>query len=75
MVCFVLNRSSTCNDSNLLFTLKKENAKNPSEVLANLTNYGNGFASPKIVWENGNIPQFIPLQPLVDNTLPKDSGW
>jgi len=74
VVCFVTNRSQKCKDSNLLFTLKRENAENSREVLANMTDFGQGQAGPeKIIYEGDEIyPEFISLQKLVDRDLPAD---
>lgn len=74
VVCFVLNRSSTCNDSNLLFTLKQENAQNPRLVLAKLTNFGRGKAGSDVTVYEKEPPQFISLEKLVNDTLPPDTG-
>jgi len=73
VVCFVLNRSSTCNDSNLLFTLKQENAQNPRLVLAKLTNFGRGQAGSYVTVYEKEPPQFISLEKLVNDTLPTDT--
>ncbi|MGK7904099.1 MAG: COP23 domain-containing protein [Hormoscilla sp.] len=77
VVCFVTQNSSTstCDNSNLLFTLNKQNASNPSQVLARLTNFRQGRASDSTIDENGGIALFISLETLVDRILPQDSGW
>ncbi len=75
VVCFVSNRSSKCRDSNLLFTLKQENAKNPKQVLAKMILFGKGKAGEDEIIDEENYPDFISLKELVDGHLPQDSGW
>ncbi|MGK7902762.1 MAG: COP23 domain-containing protein [Hormoscilla sp.] len=75
VVCFVTNRSEKCKDSNLLFTLKQENAKNPQKVLAKMTLFGHGKAGKDEIIDEEIYPESISLEELVDRHLPQDSGW
>ena len=59
----------------MLFTLNKQNTKAPSEVLATITNFAKGDAATSPLVENGLIPQFIPLETLVNRSLGKESGF
>ncbi|MGK7900967.1 MAG: COP23 domain-containing protein [Hormoscilla sp.] len=75
VVCFVTNSSSKCTDSNLLFTLKQENGKNPNKVLAKMTLFGRGKAGEDEIIDEEIYPEYISLQELVDRRLPQGSGW
>lgn len=44
VICYV-NTGSSCNKSNTLFTLKRENAQDPGAVLAGLLRFGTGASS------------------------------
>lgn len=47
VVCYVNNGASTCNSSNLLFTLDRRNARNADAVLQDLLNFGvSGSGNP-----------------------------
>jgi hypothetical protein len=45
VICYAKTADPICNSSNLLFTLKPENAKDPGAVLASLLRFGQGAAS------------------------------
>ncbi|MGK7900314.1 MAG: COP23 domain-containing protein [Hormoscilla sp.] len=84
VVCFVIQTgsstsgSSPCNDRNLLFTLKNENAdtvQKRREVLARLTNFSQGKTGSSPVYEREEFPDSIPLEVLVNKILPQGSGW
>jgi hypothetical protein len=45
VVCLVTEGQRNCTLANMLFTLNKENAKNPSAVLAQITNFSQGKAT------------------------------
>ena len=75
VVCVVTARQKSCDRNNMLFTLNKQNTKAPSEVLATITNFAKGDAATSPLVENGLIPQFIPLETLVNRSLGKESGF
>ncbi|MEG4115041.1 MULTISPECIES: COP23 domain-containing protein [unclassified Microcoleus] len=75
VVCMVTAGQKSCDRKNMLFTLNKENKKAPSEVLATITNFASGNATTKSVAENAPIPQFIPLETLVNSSLGKENGF
>jgi hypothetical protein len=75
VVCVVTATQRSCDRNNVLFTLKKENSQNPSAILAKITNFAKGDASNPPIAESGNIPQFIPLETLVNRVLGKETGF
>ncbi len=84
VICFVTQTgsstsgSSPCNDRNLLFTLKKENAdtiQKRREILGRLTNFSQGKTGSGPVYEREKFPESIPLEILVNKILPQESGW
>jgi Circadian oscillating protein COP23 len=75
VVCMITARQKSCNRNNVLFTLKKENSQNPSAILAKITNFAKGDASNPPIAESGNIPQFIPLETLVNRVLGRETGF
>lgn len=75
VVCVVNAGQKSCDRNNMLFTLNKQNSKNPGEILVKITNFASGAASNSSVAESGTIPQFIPLETLVNRSLGKDSGF
>jgi hypothetical protein len=74
VVCLVTEGQKNCTLANMLFTLNKENAKDPSAALAQITNFAQGKATDGTVTESG-VPQSIVLETLVNRLLPKDSGF
>ncbi len=71
VVCLVTQEQKSCDEKNLLFTLNKANAKNPAQVLVQLTNFATGLVSNKDFIERNRTPQYIPLETLVDRLLGK----
>jgi len=74
VVCVITPEQKSCNPNNQLFTLSKENAKDPRKALAQITNYSQGKTDSKSINEIGNFPSEISLEILVNRLLPEDSG-
>lgn len=72
VVCYVSGRGR-CNSQNILFTLDKRNAKNPSVVLTRLINFAQDGGGPAAVLRagSGNQPtqQFVPFGNMVDRAF------
>ncbi|NER36153.1 MAG: hypothetical protein F6J93_19575 [Oscillatoria sp. SIO1A7] len=75
VVCYLTPGQSQCDLKNMLFTLKKDNAKNPSEVLTRLTNFTQGKGTDSTVDETGGNPEIVPLETLVERSGLKESVW
>jgi hypothetical protein len=75
VVCVVTATEKSCDRNNVLFTLKKQNSQNPSEILGKITQFAEGVASNSPITEGGKIPQFIPLETLVNRVLGKETGF
>jgi len=73
VVCFITLDRPECSETNLLFTLNSENAKNTQSVLANMFNFGKarGTNTNAEVYESGAI---IYLDLLVNRAFKKDSS-
>lgn len=69
VVCVLSSGQESCNRDNMLFTLNKKNAKNPSAVLVEITNFSQGLASNSTVAEGGSVPQYIALETLVNRSF------
>lgn len=74
VVCVITPEQKSCNRNNQLFTLNKENAKNPSKALVQITNFSQGKADSKSINESGDFPSIISLETLVNRLLTEDSG-
>jgi Circadian oscillating protein COP23 len=72
VVCYVSGRGR-CNSQNILFTLDKRNAKNPSIVLTKLINFAQDGGGPAAVLRAGSgsqaAPQFVPFGNIVDRAF------
>jgi len=75
VICVVTAGQKSCDRQNMLFTLNKQNSQTPGEILVKITNFAKGTASNSTTAEKGYIPQFIPLETLVNRSLGKDSGF
>lgn len=75
VICVVTAGQKSCDRQNMLFTLNKQNSQTPGEILVKITNFAKGAASNSTTAESGYIPQFIPLETLVNRSLGKDSGF
>lgn len=73
VVCFVTQATPKCNDTNLLFTLNRENANNAQSVLANIFNFAKakGTTTNAQVYESGT---FISLDLLVNRAFEQASS-
>lgn len=58
-----------CTADNMLFTLKRENASKPQEVLAKIAGFARNEASFKSIWESGQ--SYLLLEDLVNNAFGK----
>ena len=70
VVICVVNTSSACNSSNMLFTLRPENAKRTDEVLASLNNFSIKGSGAPVPESNGLDP--LPLEELNRFLGPED---
>jgi hypothetical protein len=72
VVCYISGRGR-CNSRNILFTLDKRNAKNPSVVLTRLINFAQDGGGPAAVLRAGtgnqSTPQFVPFGNMVDRAF------
>lgn len=57
VICVVSNAQSGCNNYNMLFTLKAENARRPDEIVARLNNFS-FLGSGDPVAESGGLDSF-----------------
>lgn len=71
VVCLVNQQSRSCNLGNMLFTLNEKNSNNPNQVLTTITSFAKGEANSSGVGESKDIPQFIPLDDLVNRSFGK----
>jgi hypothetical protein len=73
VVCLIDTTEGGCSNTNIIFTLSPENAKNPGKVLKALVTFtvnGSGTA----VQETEEVPT-APLKPLGDNLKPAPGLW
>ncbi len=70
VICVVNKASSACNSSNMLFTLRPENAKRTDEVLASLNNFSIKGSGAPVPESNGLDP--LPLEELNRFLGPED---
>lgn len=73
VVCLIDTTEGGCSNTNIIFTLSPENAKNPGKVLKALVTFtvnGSGTA----VQETEEVPT-APLKPLSDNLQPAPGLW
>ncbi len=75
VVCVVRKGEDTCNRDNFLFTLNKNNAKNPQMVLAKITNFADGKTEENNIDESSSLPEFVSLASLVNRVLPEGNGF
>jgi len=75
VVCYVKPSQSGCDNSNILFTLNQQNARNPSVVLARMVNFAQGLAVDGTIYEGGVTPQYISLEAVVERSLQNGSRW
>lgn len=68
VICVIDIEQEKCDRLNMLFTLNKENEKNPSSHLATISNFVKGKATGSTIIENGTR-QFISLEALVDRSF------
>jgi hypothetical protein len=72
VICVVPEKEVICNEKNMLFTLNQKNAQNPSQVLADITDFTQG--EDKTIAEGG-LPQYILLENLVDKHFKNNTVW
>ncbi len=75
VICAVNLSQINCSLENMLLTLKRENAQNPSLVLFKIANFAEGKTERVTINENGGIPQYISLEALVDRSFGNNEGW
>ena len=75
VVCVVMEGKETCNQDNFLFTLNRDNAKNPGVVLAKINNFADGKAGDNKIEESGELPEVVSLENLVTRLLPEGNGF
>jgi hypothetical protein len=72
VVCVITPEQQICNRDNMLFTLSKENAKDPDQALAKITNFAYAKSNSSPIEESGYL---ISLETLVNRLLPENSGF
>ncbi len=77
IVCLANSSSLGCNQSNMLFTLSNQNARNTQEVIARLGDSfsSNGGATNSAVQESGSGNPYVSLAPLSEKLQPEDGLW
>lgn len=75
VICVINAAQKDCDRQNLILTLNKVNAKNPSLVLAQITNFAQGKRSDNTVNEKGRVTQFVSLEALVNRYFDKNNGF
>ena len=68
VICALDANQTQCDRKNMLFTLNKKNAEEPSLVLSRLANFEDGKAANNEVIERGKI-QMVELETLVDRSF------
>ena len=74
VVCVVDGNQLNCSPENQLFTLNRENEKNPSLILAKIADFAKARGTDSTISENGNTTQFISLDVLVNRAVDLDNG-
>lgn len=77
VVCLVDNMSSSCSSNNMLFTLSRENARNPEEVVRRLVTFSVTGSGRAVGESSGRrVPQVrAPLSEFAQRLQPEESLW
>ena len=75
VVCVVSKGEDKCNQDNFLFTLNKDNTKNPQRVLAKIANFADGKTEENNIDESSSLPELVSLESLVNRVLPEGNGF
>lgn len=77
VICWTQSQSGSCDDSNILFTLKPSNKDRAAHIIGQLQDFAAGNADVPPV-EEGSTPIYAPLQKMVNSHLtvkaPRRSG-
>ncbi|MBW4634242.1 MAG: COP23 domain-containing protein [Iphinoe sp. HA4291-MV1] len=75
VICVINADQKDCDRQNMIFTLNKVNAKNPSLVLAKITNFAQVKGSDNTINEKGRVTQFVSLEALVNRYLERNDRF
>jgi hypothetical protein len=77
VVCLVDSMSSSCSSNNMLFTLSRENARNPEEVVRRLVTFSVTGSGRAVGESSGRrVPQVrAPLSEFAQRLQPEESLW